>query len=119
MRMIVTVIAAAAILGPTAGGATTIHSGLYGKVTRGPITPVCVAEQPCSEPAAGAALRFLRNGQLIAQTRVKADGSYRIALLPGKYTVLAPSRRPLDPSSARIRSGRFARVDFAIDTGSR
>jgi hypothetical protein len=115
----IVIIAAAAILGLGAGGATTIHSGLYGKVTRGPITPVCAAEQPCSEPAAGAALRFLRNGQLVAQTRVKADGSYRIALLPGTYTVLAPSRRPLDPSTARIRTGRFTRVDFAIDTGIR
>ena len=119
MRMIVTIIAAVAILGSGAGGATTIHSGLYGNVTRGPITPVCAAEQPCSEPAAGAALRFLRNGQLVAQTRVKADGSYRIALLPGRYTVAAPSRRPLDPSTARVRTGRFAHVDFAIDTGIR
>jgi hypothetical protein len=119
VRIVLTVIAAAAILGPAAGDAATIHSGLYGHVTRGPISPVCAAEQPCSQPAAGAALRFLRNGQLVAQTRVKADGSYRIALLPGKYTVAAPSRRPLDPSTARIRNGRFTRVDFAIDTGIR
>ena len=93
--MIVTLIAAAAVLGPAAGDATTIHSGLYGHVTRGPISPTCVAEQPCSAPAAGATLRFLRNGQLVAMTRVKEDGTYRIALLPGVYTVAAPSRRPL------------------------
>jgi len=105
MRRIVTIIGASALLGAANGGATTIHSGLYGHVTRGPTSPTCVAEQPCSEPAAGAALRFLRNGQLVAQTRVKADGSYRIALLPGTYTVAAPSRRPLDTSTSRSTQG--------------
>ncbi len=107
------------LLSPVAGGATTLHSGLYGKVTRGPITPVCVAEQPCSEPAAGATLRFLRDGHLVAQAHVKDDGTYRIALEPGAYTVAAQSRRPLDPSTTRVRTGRFVRVDFAIDTGIR
>jgi hypothetical protein len=115
----VTVATAAALLGAANGGATTIHSGLYGHVTRGPTSPTCVAEQPCSEPAAGAALQFLQNGQLVAQTRVKENGTYRIALRPGMYTVVAPSRRPLNPSTARIRTGRFARLDFAIDTGIR
>ena len=119
MRQLATFIVACSLIGPAVGGATTVHSGLYGHVTRGPITPVCVAEQPCTEPAAGATLKFLRNGNLVAQARVKDDGTYRVSLPPGVYSVSAQSRRPLDPTTARVRSGRFARADFAIDTGIR
>ena len=119
MRIFAIALVAAALLGSSAGGAVTVRSGLYGHVTRGPISPMCVAEQPCSEPAGGATLRFLRDKQLAGAVRVQASGSYRILLAPGVYTVSAASRRPLDPSTVRVRSGVVVRLDFAIDTGIR
>jgi hypothetical protein len=105
-----------------AGGgaqATTVTSGLYGGVTRGPITPVCVAEQPCTAPAGGAVLVFSRQGRESGRVRVHSDGSYRIALPGGTYTVRALSARPLDPGTAWVRRGHFRHVDFSIDTGIR
>jgi hypothetical protein len=50
---------------------------------------------------------------------VHSDGSYRIALPGGTYTVRALSARPLDPGTAWVRRGHFRHVDFSIDTGIR
>lgn len=104
-----------------AGGATasTVGNGLYGHVMRGPISPVCAAEAPCSAPAAGAVLVFSRAGGDVARTRVRADGSYRIALAAGTYAVRAVAMRPVEPDRASVRAGHFRKVDFSIDTGIR
>ena len=46
-------------LGAVAGGAEAgARSGLWGVVTRSPISPICVAEQPCDAPAPGVTLVF-------------------------------------------------------------
>ena len=108
-----------ACVAATAAQASTVPNGLYGKVTRGPITPVCVAEQPCSEPAAGAVLQFWGGGRLVGRTVTHADGTYRIALPAGAYSVTAVSRRKLDPATTVVRPNRFRHVDFSIDTGIR
>jgi hypothetical protein len=104
-----------------AGGATasTVSNGLYGHVMRGPISPVCVAGDPCSAPAVGAVLVFSRAGGYVARTRVRADGSYRITLAAGTYAVRALAMRPVEPAKAWVRAGHFRKVDFSIDTGIR
>ena len=43
-------------------------SGLFGHVSRGPITPVCREGTPCSAPVAGAELQFSRNGVIAGKT---------------------------------------------------
>ena len=101
-----------------AAGASTTNSGLYGKVTRGPLAPVCVAEQPCSGPAAGVLLTFSRGGKAVGSTRSRQDGSYRIGLAPAVYKIKL-SARSFEPSQVTVRSGRFRHVDFSIDTGIR
>jgi hypothetical protein len=118
MKIFAALFGSAFVLAVGAGSAAT-GNGLYGKVTRGPITPMCVAEQPCTEPAAGAVLMFSRGGSEVGRTRVRADGTYRVALPAAVYSVNAASRRPLDPASARVVAGRFRHVDFSIDTGIR
>jgi hypothetical protein len=96
-----------------------VHNGLYGTVTRGPVTPMCVADQPCSEPAPGAVLQFWSGGRLVGRTVAHANGAYRIALPVGTYSVeVAPHRRP-EPLSTVVRPNRFRHVDFSIDTGIR
>jgi hypothetical protein len=77
-----------------AAGATTT-GGIYGKVSRGPVTPVCVAAQPCYVPAPGVILAFTRDARIVAHVESGAGGLYRIALAPGVYTV-----RELRPASA-------------------
>ena len=98
--------------------ASTIGSGLFGVVTRGPITPVCVAGRPCSAPAGGAVLDFSRAGAVAARVTARADGSYRVRLAAGLYAVRASSGR-LEPASVRVRAATMRRADFSIDTGIR
>ena len=106
------------LLGLPGGGTTAVlHSGLYGKITRGPITPVCVAEQPCTAPAAGSSVLFTR---AVGRVRVivRADGSYRVRLAPGTYLVRSLSGR-IEPTTVRVSQHRMRHVDFSIDTGIR
>ena len=90
---------------------------------RGPNTPVCTAEQPCSEPAKNVTLVFSRNGQVVRRAKTNDQGRYRVALAPGLYVVrLTPKPnigRGLEPVRARVVRARFRRVDFSIDTGIR
>jgi hypothetical protein len=118
MKLIAPFFAAVCLLAASAG-ASTGTSGLYGKVTRGPITPICTAEQPCSGPAANTTLVFSLAGQDVARTRTHADGTYRVALAPGTYTVRALATRPIEPVKAWVRRDHFRKVDFSIDTGIR
>ena len=103
--------------------AASSPSGLRGTVTRGPISPVCVVEQPCSEPARSVTLVFTVGNHVVGRTITDAAGRYRIRLAPARYqvsrTVLPRIGRVLEPDHARVFPGRFTRVDFSIDTGIR
>ena len=103
--------------------ATPSPSGLRGTVTRGPITPACVAEQPCSEPARNVTLVFLMGNRVTGRAITDSAGRYRIRLAPGRYVVSRtpqpPIGRGLQPEQARVFLGRVTRVDFSIDTGIR
>jgi hypothetical protein len=120
-RFLLLVTVVAAVLAGTASGTT--GSGLHGLVTRGPITPVCMMDQPCDEPAANVQLLFLRNGAVVSRVRTTATGKYRLALAPGRYAVKLPGKpgigRNLKPQAVRVLRGRNVRVDFSIDTGIR
>jgi hypothetical protein len=113
----VAVVAAIFATLPVLGAHGASGSGLFGVVTRGPTTPVCAVEQPCTRPAAGALLVFSRGGSTVRVT-VRADGSYRVRLAPGLYAARTSSGR-LEPASVRVRAGTTRRVDFSIDTGIR
>lgn len=108
----------AASAAATTAGATTTGTGLFGTVSKGPITPTCVAELPCTAPAAGAILSFMRGGAVVARVTVAKDGSYRVRLTPGLYGVRTSLRR-IDPTSVVVRAGVLKRADFSIDTGIR
>jgi hypothetical protein len=90
---------------------------------RGPISPVCVAEQPCTEPARNVTLVFSLGGRIAGRTITDAAGRYRISLAPGRYLVSRTAQprigRGLEPNNARVFPGRFTRADFSIDTGIR
>jgi len=107
------------LVAATAAQASPPRNGLYGTVTRGPISPICVAEQPCSGPAQGVVLQFWLGGRVAGRSTVRADGTYRVALPVGSYAVKTGSGVRLDPPAATVRRLRFKRVDFFIDTGIR
>jgi hypothetical protein len=103
--------------------AAPVSSGLHGIVMRGPIVPVCVAEQPCSAPAKNITLLFSRNGQVVARSKTDLAGRYHLRLRPGLYGVALTTTprigHGLEPDHARVRLGRYLRLDFSIDTGIR
>ena len=85
MRFFRIVLVASMLVGSAA--ATTNHSGLRGPSMRGPISPVCAAERPCSAPAKALTLVFRSNGRTVGRTQTDNHGWYRVALRPGYYTV--------------------------------
>jgi hypothetical protein len=123
MRLVVLVSTVALAL--VAGAQASPSRGtLTGVVMRGPVTPVCVVEQPCDEPAANVTLLFIRNGAVIVRTVTNLQGRYRVRLPAGVYSVrravVGPTiDRKLEPNRARVYRGRLTRVDFSIDTGIR
>jgi hypothetical protein len=122
MRHLLALLGSAVILSAGAASGATV-SGLRGLVTRGPIMPVCMVDQPCDEPAANVRLVFLRNGVVVSRARTGPTGWYRVALAPGRYAVRLPGKpvlgRIVKPQTVRVLRGRYSRVDFSIDTGIR
>jgi len=123
MRVVV-LLSSVALVFAAGAEATTARGTLTGLVTRGPVTPVCVAEQPCSEPAPNVRLLFSRGGTVVGRTITSQDGRYRLRLPAGAYSVrravsAAPIDLKLEPNKARVLAGRLTRVDFSIDTGIR
>jgi len=103
--------------------ATVAKSGLHGVVMRGPITPMCVAEEPCTEPAKNVTLLFSRNDRIVGRAVTDSAGRYRLRLPASVYSVRRPGSvgigRGIEPNHARVYGRRFVRVDFSIDTGIR
>jgi hypothetical protein len=88
--------------------------GLHGTVTRGPITPTCIQDEPCSAPAKGLTLSFSKNGVIVARVKTGDDGSYRVRLPAGTYFVLGG--QPVRPQHVNVRDSGFRQVDFSFDT---
>jgi hypothetical protein len=116
MRLSATLLA---VLAFAPQSAAVTGSGLRGTVYRGPTTPVCRIGVPCSEPAAGVRLTFVR-GDVRKTATTDADGRYRIALPTGTYAVrIANAKFGYSPQRAYVPTGRWAIRNFQIDTGIR
>jgi hypothetical protein len=113
---IVAALAAGSAFAAVSHGATS--GGLFGVVTRGPVSPVCIAGRPCSEPAPGVVLVFSRGGTDVARVTTRRNGTYRLQLAAGSYAVRSSVRRTT-PTSVRVKPATTTRVDFSIDTGIR
>jgi hypothetical protein len=98
-------------------------SGLFGTVSRGPVMPVCQAEQSCSAPAGGVRLTFVRDGQPVRSVVTSSTGHYRVLLPPGSYSVrIARTSRGIErlaPRSVAVRRRVMTQRNFFIDTGIR
>jgi len=97
-------------------------SGLQGTVTKGPTTPVCRQDEPCTAPAR-VTLLFQRPGRAAVKVGTTALGTYRAILPAGYYTVKIAGRTGLIPTihprRVHVRVGHVDRLDFDIDTGIR
>jgi hypothetical protein len=124
MKVVISALSLALVIVAGAGAQTTaLSSGLRGVLVRGPIAPVCVAEEPCTEPARNVTLLFSRNSRVVGRAVTDTAGRYRVRLPAGVYAVRRPGSmgigRGIEPNRARVYAGRFSRVDFSIDTGIR
>ena len=121
MRLAWTVVVAVAMLA-TPVAATAEATNVRGSVVRGPVTPVCRAEAPCSAPVAGLPLVFLASGVEVARVKTDGAGRFALALPPGTYAVETTRRLvfggPL-PRSFRVVAGRVKQLRLVIDTGIR
>jgi hypothetical protein len=86
---------------------------------------VCRRGTPCTEPAGGIRLSFVRNNTTVAFPLIAKDGRYTLALPAGTYYVNFENRDRtagvgrLVPDIVRVIAGRTRTVDFLIDTGLR
>jgi hypothetical protein len=124
MKVVVTALALGLVIVAGAGAqGTVVSSGLHGVVMRGPIAPMCVAEEPCTAPAKNITLLFFRNDRVVGRAVTDSAGRYRLRLPAGVYAVRRPPPlgigRGIEPNHARVFARRFVRVDFLIDTGIR
>lgn len=114
-------VAALLALGSLVGAASAspLRSGLHGYVEKGPITPVCRSDIPCTGPAVGVILTFTRASGTIVRVKTGVKGFYRVVLPAAIYRVTTDYRRDRNPFPARIkvRAGHDDRLDFFLDTG--
>lgn len=98
-------------------------TGAYGTVTAGPTCPVERAGQPCPpRPVSARIDAHAADGRVAASTQSGADGSYRIGLTPGNYTlvVVTGSTYPRCPDTpVSVAPGAATRADISCDTGIR
>ena len=118
MKIFVATTTLAFLLFATAAAGRT-GSGIRGKVLIEPAFPVCHVDQPCTKPAGNVLLVFTRRG-VAHRTRTAEDGTYRLRLAPGRYTVTAPGPGPvrvLDPTTVVVPRVGYRRMTFTLDIG--
>lgn len=107
------------------GAAGDGTSGVQGRVTIGPQCPVMQVGSPCPDAPSMATVRVLLNGEEVASGRSDEDGSFRIPVAPGEYTVEAvPVAQTGIVTTASqpqvvVTAGRYTRVDLSLDSGIR
>jgi hypothetical protein len=106
------------------GSAGDSGSGIEGRVTIGPQCPVEQMGSPCPDAPYAALITVTRDGDTVEQTRSNSDGTFRIPLDPGTYSVVAG---PVDGSSMPfgrqvdvvVKPGTLTHVDLSVDSGIR
>jgi hypothetical protein len=120
MRFVLAIVIALSLLS-SAVASSTARSGLRGLVVRGPISPVCVAEKPCTAPVEHARITFTHRS-VSKSVYTGVDGRYRVLLAPGRYAVKiggTTARFGVKPLTAVVFAGRITVRNFTIDTGIR
>ncbi len=100
-------------------------TGLQGTVTIAPTCPVQrVGAPPCVAPLA--ATVSVRNpaGQEVTRFRSAADGTFKVDLAPGTYTLVGISTGPAGlprpiPVTVTVVDGQYAQVNLTFDSGIR
>ena len=107
----------------TVASVVALTSGISGKALIDPAFPVCRVDKPCTAPDPRDLVVFWRGPNRAATTTTATDGTFRVALPPGVYTVTLPRRKGLRvtvaPTQLRVTRGRFLRAVLLVDIGIR
>ncbi len=104
----------------TSGGSAT--GVVTGRVTAGPTCPVEQVGHPCAPRPVVAEVQATAVGRIVASTHSAADGTYRLELSVGTYTVVAVTQNMLPrcvPRTVTVTAARTTRDDITCDTGIR
>jgi carboxypeptidase family protein len=108
----------------TVGTSGNGAAGILGKVLLGPMCPVQQVGSPCPDRPIKADITVTASdGKVIATGRSDEDGTYRISLAPGSYTVTA--KQPSEgfgfgkPITVRVRADTYVRLNLLVDSGIR
>lgn len=100
-------------------------SGVYGRVTIGPMCPVMRAEDPCPDkPYQSTLVISTPSGKKVTSINTDADGHFRVNLLPGEYTLKpqTPQNQPLPIAQEQtftVVTGQFTELNVLYDSGIR
>jgi hypothetical protein len=99
-------------------------SGVQGRVLVGPTCPVEQAGSPCPDRPLATDLEIVRGSDVVATVHSGSDGSFRVALEPGRYTIRpggnTTSGLPRGtPVGVTVSPHAFASVTVTFDSGIR
>lgn len=123
--LVVVVFALAACGGSRSGISPTTRPTLgavTGRVLAGPTCPVERVGHPCPPSPVVAEVQARAGEHVVASTRSDADGTYRLELPVGTYTVVAVTQNLFPrctPRSVTVTSVRTTSADITCDTGIR
>jgi hypothetical protein len=103
-------------------GAGTPSGGLQGRVTSGPTCPVQMQGSPCPPAVWTGTVRATASDGTAHDTTTGPDGSYRLALQPGTYTVTPVVNGSGPPTAKPVTvtvGGSMQTLDLQVDSGIR
>jgi hypothetical protein len=105
------------------GGKAPPNTGIEGQVTIGPVSPVSRPGEENSRPYAAtiSIVRASDNG-VVATVSSGSDGTFRVALPPGRYLVRPKQGSPYPiahEQEVTVVAGQYAHVLVSYDSGIR
>lgn len=111
------------VLAGCGGGEPDLVATISGVVEQGPTCPVETLDSPCPpEPAVGATVEVLQEGEVVASTTTDADGRFELTAPAGVVEVRAKSSEGLpsqDVETFTLDAGDDVEAKFLLDTGIR
>lgn len=105
------------------GGQVPPNTGLEGQVTIGPISPVSRPGEQNSRPyTAFISIMDVSDNRVVATISSGSDGTFRVALRPGRYLVRPRQGSPYPiahDQEVTVVAGQYARVLVSYDSGIR
>lgn len=99
-----------------------LSSGIEGQVSFGPTSPVVRPGMVNYRPYQATITILDEEGQTVTQFQSDVDGTFRVSLKPGRYTLIPESPGPR-PHAAKqtvtVSEGEFTQVRINYDSGIR